>query len=44
LIDLEMPNTDGMAPATEIRHGGGLNTTAMLILISAAENQAAGQG
>lgn len=43
LIDLEMPNTDGLALATEIRNGGGRNTSAMLILISVAENQAAGQ-
>lgn len=43
LIDLEMPDTDGLALATEIREGGGLNTASMLILISAAENQAAGQ-
>jgi CheY-like chemotaxis protein len=44
LIDLEMPETDGLALATEIREGGGPNTSAMLILISAAENQATGQG
>lgn len=44
LIDLEMPDTDGLALATEIRESGGLNTSAMLILISAAENQASGQG
>ena len=43
LIDLEMPVTDGRALAREIRQGGGLNTVSMLILISAAENQAAGQ-
>ena len=43
LIDLEMPDTDGLALATEIREGGGLNTASMLILISAAENRAAGQ-
>ena len=43
LIDLEMPDTDGLALATEIRQGDGLNTASMLILISAAENQAAGQ-
>ncbi|MBE0548408.1 MAG: response regulator [Rubrivivax sp.] len=43
LIDLEMPDTDGLALATEIRDGGGPNTAAMLILISAAENQATGQ-
>ena len=42
LIDLEMPDKDGMALATEIRRGGGLNGTSMLILISAAENRAAG--
>lgn len=39
LIDLEMPDTDGLALATEIRQGAGQNTSAMLILISAAENQ-----
>jgi signal transduction histidine kinase len=44
LIDLEMPETDGLALATEIRESGGPNTSAMLILISAAENQATGQG
>ena len=44
LIDLEMPETDGLALATEIRESVGLNTSAMLILISAAENQATGQG
>ncbi|MDH4390373.1 MAG: hybrid sensor histidine kinase/response regulator [Aquabacterium sp.] len=43
LIDLEMPGTDGLALATEIREGGGPSSGAMLILISAAENQAAGQ-
>ena len=43
LIDLEMPDKDGLALATEIRQGGGLNAASMLILISAAENQAAGQ-
>jgi CheY-like chemotaxis protein len=43
LIDLEMPDTDGLALATEIRNGGGPNTSSMLILISAAENQATGQ-
>ena len=43
LIDLDMPDTDGLALATEIRQGGGPNTLSMLILISAAENQAAGQ-
>ena len=43
LIDLEMPDEDGLALATEIRQGGGLNTASMLILISAAENEAAGQ-
>ena len=43
LIDLEMPETDGLALATEIRQGGGLNASSMLILISAAENQAVGQ-
>jgi len=44
LIDLEMPETDGLALATEIRESGGPNTAAMLILISAAENQPTGQG
>jgi CheY-like chemotaxis protein len=44
LIDLEMPETDGLALAAEIHDGGGPNTSAMLILISAAENQATGQG
>ena len=43
LIDLEMPDTDGLELATEIREGGGPNTSSMLILISAAENQATGQ-
>lgn len=43
LIDLEMPDTDGLALATEIRQGAGQNASAMLILISAAENQAVGQ-
>ncbi|MGS0756837.1 ATP-binding response regulator, partial [Roseateles sp. GG27B] len=43
LIDLEMPDTDGLALATEIRQSGGINAAAMLILISAAENQAVGQ-
>jgi CheY-like chemotaxis protein/two-component sensor histidine kinase len=43
LIDLEMPDTDGRALATEIRQGDGPNAGSMLILISAAENQAAGQ-
>jgi signal transduction histidine kinase len=43
LIDLEMPDTDGLALATEIRREGGLNTASMLILISAVENQATGQ-
>ena len=43
LIDLEMPDTDGRALATEVRQGEGLNAASMLILISAAENQAAGQ-
>ena len=42
LIDLEMPDEDGLALATEIRRGGGLNATSMLILISAAENRAVG--
>ena len=42
LIDLEMPDTDGRALAAEIRQGGGPNAASMLILISAAENQAAG--
>ena len=43
LIDLEMPETDGLALATEVREGGGPNNSAMLILISAAENQSTGQ-
>ena len=43
LIDLEMPDTDGRALAAEVRQGDGLNAASMLILISAAENQAAGQ-
>lgn len=43
LIDLEMPETDGLALATEIRESGGPNISAMLILISAAENQVTGQ-
>ena len=43
LIDLEMPDTDGRALATEIRQGQGPNAASMLILISAAENQATGQ-
>jgi CheY-like chemotaxis protein len=43
LIDLEMPDTDGLVLATEIRQGAGPNTASMLILISAAENQAIGQ-
>ena len=42
LIDLEMPDKDGLALATEIRRGGGLNGTSMLFLISAAENRAVG--
>jgi len=40
LVDLEMPDTDGLALATEIRQGDGVNAASMLILISAAENQA----
>jgi signal transduction histidine kinase len=43
LIDLEMPDTDGQTLATEIRQGNGPNAASMLILISAAENLAAGQ-
>ena len=43
LIDLEMPDTDGRALAAEVRQRGGLNAASMLILISAAENQATGQ-
>ena len=43
LVDLEMPDTDGRALVAEIRQGDGLNTSSMLILISAAENQVAGQ-
>ena len=42
LIDLEMPGKDGLTLAREIRAGGGLNSTTMLILISAAENRATG--
>ena len=38
LIDLEMPDRDDQALASEIRQGGGLNPALMLILISAAEN------
>ena len=44
LIDLKMPDTDGLPLATEIHESGGPNTSALLILISAAENQATGQG
>ena len=43
LIDLEMPDTDGLALETEIRDGGGPSSSAVLILICAAENRAAGQ-
>ena len=43
LIDLEVPDTDGRALAAEVRQGEGLNATSMLILISAAENQATGK-
>jgi signal transduction histidine kinase/CheY-like chemotaxis protein len=43
LIDLEMPVTDGLALAADIREQGGLNASSMLILISAAENRALGQ-
>ena len=43
LIDLEMLDTDGRALAAVVRQGYGLNVASMLILISAAENQAAGQ-
>ncbi len=43
LIDLEMPDTDGRALATEIRRGDGPNAASMLILISAADNHATGQ-
>ena len=43
LIDLEMPDTDGKALTIEVRQGEGLNATSMLILISAAQNQATGQ-
>ena len=38
-----MPNIDGLALATEIRKDDGPNTASMLILISAAENEATGQ-
>lgn len=43
LIDLEMPGQDGLALATEIRQGGGLNRDSMLILISATDYRAVGQ-
>lgn len=43
LIDLEMPETDGLALAAEIRDQGGPNAASMPILISAAENEATGQ-
>jgi CheY-like chemotaxis protein len=43
LIDLEMPDTDGLALAIEIREQEGLNAESMLILMSAAENEATGQ-
>ena len=43
LIDLEMPDQDGLALATEIRQGRGLNRDAMLILISATDYRAMGQ-
>ena len=43
LIDLEMPDMDGLALANEIRDGGGPSSSAVLILICAAENRAAGQ-
>ena len=39
-----MPDTDGEALAIEIRQGVGPNSSSVVILISAAENQAAGQG
>ena len=42
LIDLEMPGKDGLTLAHEIRASGGLNSTSMLILISAAENRVVG--
>lgn len=38
-----MPDTDGLMLATEIREQGGPNAEAMLILISAAENEVTGQ-
>ena len=43
LIELEMPDTDGRALATEGRQGDSPNAGSMLILISAADNQTAGQ-
>ena len=43
LIDMEMPNVDGLALAIQTRNGSGLNTSAMMILISAAEYPATGQ-
>ena len=43
LLDLEMPAMDGLSLATDIRHGSGPNSNSILILISAAENQAVGQ-
>ena len=43
LIDLEMPGQDGLALATEVRQGRGLNRDSMLILISAAEFRSVGQ-
>lgn len=43
LIDLEMPDTGGLALAAEIRDQCGPNAASMLILISAAENEATGQ-
>ena len=42
LIDLDMPDVDGVTLATSIREGGGVNASTLLILISAAENRAVG--
>ena len=42
LIDLEMPEVDGLALAEETRSGNGPNAGAMPILISAAEHKATG--
>ena len=42
LVDMEMPVTDGLTLATDLSEGRAY-TASMLILISAAENQTAGQ-